>query len=374
MTATAEWRVKAHRLAAELAASGLLVDPAWRTAFAEVPRHVFLDDPTADLDAIYADDALLTQTASPPTDPDQQLPTSSSSQPSVMAVMLERLAVRPGMRILEIGTGTGYNAALLCHRLGSTNVASVDLDPSLADTARDRLNRTGYYPRVLAGDGSDGLVDFAPYDRILATCAIMQVPAPWITQLADGGRIVAPMAGTPGPLLVLDKAAPDEVSGRLDPYPTAFMPLRHQVEDPLGPGETIAFSGRGMPHYGTTPLDPHRLIDAEPELAIFCRFHLPGLRFAHDPAPAGDQPATVVAYTADSMAEATATPTADGTWPVLQRGPRRIWDTLEVAVATFERLGRPALSRFGVTALDDPARQYVWLDDPAGPLSWPLSP
>lgn len=369
-TATSAWRTRARRLAAELTDAGRLVDPEWQSAFAEVPRHAFMGEVAADLDAVYSDDALLTETASPPADPDQKLPTSSSSQPSVMAVMLERLAVQPGMRVLEIGTGTGYNAALLCHRLGSTDVISVELHPTLADTARERLNRAGYFPRVFGRDGADGLVDFAPYDRILATCAITHVPPPWITQLADGGRIVAPMSGAPGPLLVLDKSAPDEVSGRVDAYPTAFMPLRHGIDNPLGPGETVGFAGRGMPHYGLTTLDPHRLIDADAELTIFCGFHLPGLRIAHEPGAA----ATVVAYTADSMAEATVAPTDDGSWPVLQRGSRRIWDTLETAVASWDRVGRPALSRFGVTALNDSARQYIWLDDPAGPLSWPLAP
>jgi hypothetical protein len=85
-------------------------------------------------------------------------------------------------------------------------------------------------------------------------------------------------------------------------------------------------------------------------------------------------PGVVVAHTEDCMAEAQLERRDDGTWQVIQRGPRRLWDTIEHAVTTFEKLGRPKRERFGVTALDDPATQYIWLDDPNGTYSFPLPP
>lgn len=380
MDTVIDWIPRAARLAAQLAAQGVLDDPAWAGAFAATPRHLFAPRVVADdgavllagqrrwLQAVYSDTALLTQTA-PAGDGEQELPTSSSSQPAVMAVMLDRLDARNGHRVLEVGTGTGYNTALLCHRLGEGDVCSVDIHPGLIKAAREHLAEVGCHPRLTTGNGADGWAEHAPFDRILATCAITRIPPEWIRQLTDGGRIVAPLdAGTAGPLLVLDKTAPDEVTGRIDPYPAAwFMPLREHPDNPLGPGQSTAFTATGMAHCGTTALDPAALLADGPGLALFLWLHLPGLRVA-----GGRQSGSVVAHTADALAEVQLAPGQDGTWEVVQRGPRRLWDTIEHAVAVFEALGRPARSRFGVTALDDPNRQYVWLDDPHGSHSFPL--
>lgn len=175
--------------------------------------------------------------------------------------MLDRLDVRAGHRVLKIGTGTGYNTAVLCHRLGPDNVYSLGIDPGLVTTAADRLAGLGHNPHLNAGDGAAGWDEHAPFDRILATCAITQIPPAWICQLADGGRIVVPLdAGTAGPLLVLDKTAPDEATGRIDAYPAGFMPLREHADNPLGPGQSTGFAATGMPHYGITALDPATLL------------------------------------------------------------------------------------------------------------------
>jgi protein-L-isoaspartate(D-aspartate) O-methyltransferase len=374
-----DWKPRAAGLAAQLVAQAVLGDPAWASAFAATPRHLFTPRVGADdgailrtgqrrwLQAVYSDTALLTQTA-PADGGAQELPTSSSSKPAVMAVMLDRLDTRIGHRVLEVGTGTGYNTALLCHRLGESNVCSVDIHPGLIEAAREHLAEISCHPHLTAGDGAAGWAEHAPFDRILATCAITRIPPEWIRQLADGGRIVAPLnAGDAGPLLVLDKTAPDEVTGRIDPYPAWFMPLREHANSPLGPGQSTGFTAAGMAHYGTTALDPASLLADDPDLALFLWLHLPGLRVA-----GGQQSGSVVAHTADALAEAQLTPGEDGTWEVVQRGPRRLWDTIEHAVTAFEALGRPDRSRFGVTALDDPHNQYIWLDDPNGAHSFPL--
>jgi protein-L-isoaspartate O-methyltransferase len=147
-----DWRQRAAALAGQLAAlEG--VDPQWATVFAEVARHVFvprfypdLDAPEvidgADpdrqrewLDGVYSDESLVTQYRLTPGTTDfwqSTTTTTTSTRPSLMARMLTLLDVHAGHRVLEIGTGTGYNAALLCHRLGSDNVAS--LDPSFLST------------------------------------------------------------------------------------------------------------------------------------------------------------------------------------------------------------------------------------------------
>lgn len=369
-----DWRPLATALAEQLTAQGVLTDPRWRQALLDTPRHHFVPEhPIADA---YSRMALVTQSRVAPgrSSADGSRPTSSASAPDVVAVMLDRLDVKDGHRVLEIGTGTGYNAALLCHRLGEANVSSIDIDPTLVDDARGVLAALGYHPTLSSGDGYDGLACGAPHDRILATCAVTHVPPAWIRQLAEGGRIVAPLAAnSPVPLLILDKVAPDEVVGHFDPHQAGFMPLRPHLDNPLGAAESTGLDDLGMAYYGTTSVDPRRLHHAETELALFCRFHLPGLRTAFPPdASRPDRVARLIIHTDTAMADVCLTPNADQRWTVVQRGPRRIWDTVEAAINTWDHLDRPQLCRFGVSALDDVHRQYVWLDDPAGPYSWPL--
>lgn len=369
-----DWRPLATAMTEKLIAAGELTDPAWQQAFTETPRHIFVPDHS--ISDSYSTDALVTQWRTAD-DLGNKRPTSSASAPGAIAAMLELLNIRSHHRILEIGTGTGYNAALLSHRLGPANVYSNDIDPALIGHARLTLKSLGYHPTLVATDGYTGLTGGAPYDRILATCAITHIPPEWIRQLADGGRIVAPISGnSTKPLLVLDKTAPDEVTGHFDHYNVAFMPLRHELLSPLGPGETTHSTAAGMAHYGTTTTDPRRIHHASPDLALFCQLHVPGLQLGYDTGPAQSTDPThatsLIVHTADAVASVSLDPDENGRWPVTQRGPCRIWDTIETALALWDHLHQPEIFRLGVSALDDIDRQYVWLDDPNGPYSWPM--
>lgn len=115
------WRPLATAMTKKLVATGELTDPAWHRAFLDTPRHIFVPD--HNLADAYSQDALVTQWRAAHKRGNQR-PTSSASASDAVAVMLERLAVRDHHRVLEIGTGTGYNAALLCHRLGSRSPGS----------------------------------------------------------------------------------------------------------------------------------------------------------------------------------------------------------------------------------------------------------
>jgi protein-L-isoaspartate(D-aspartate) O-methyltransferase len=176
------------KLVDELRDSGRLASEAVEAAFRAVPRHVFLPDLGAA--QAYQDEAFVIKTD------EDGLPVSSSSQPAIMAIMLEQLGIAAGQRVLEIGTGTGYNAALMSYLVGPRgSVVSVDIDADLVEKARANLVAAGY-PGVLlhCGDGGFGAPDYAPYDRIIVTAGAWDLAPQWLVQLGAAGRIVLPLS------------------------------------------------------------------------------------------------------------------------------------------------------------------------------------
>jgi protein-L-isoaspartate(D-aspartate) O-methyltransferase len=176
------------RLVGSLRSSGVIRSEAVEAAMLAVPRHRFV--PEAPLRAAYADDVYVTKRDSA----GEAL--SSASQPGIVAEMLEQLEVRPGHRVLEIGAGTGYNAALLDALVGPDGeVTTVDIDADTVRRARNALDEVGSERvRVVQGDGQLGHPDRAPYDRLIATVGTWDLPPAWWDQLVDGGRLVAPLS------------------------------------------------------------------------------------------------------------------------------------------------------------------------------------
>lgn len=220
-----DWRPMAAAMTEQLMAKGELTVPAWRQAFQGTPRHLFVPDHSR-TDA-YAQDALVTQWVAD--DMGNKRPTSSLSAPAAVAVMLERLDVQEGHRVLEIGTGTGYNAALLAHRLGPANVTSIEIDPQVADQARQALATAGYPVTVITADGAKGYPPHAPYDRIISTASVQQVPYPWVAQTRAGGKILTPWGSAyhNGALVCLTVAGNGSAQGRIVGN-VSFMLLRGQ--------------------------------------------------------------------------------------------------------------------------------------------------
>lgn len=181
------------------------------------------DDPEAWERLVASDDPITTQLK------DGIWPTSSSSGPSIMAQMIDALQLKAGMRVLEIGTGTGYNAACMAE-LGA-DVVTVEIDPELADHARGALRAAGRPDLVvITGNGEDGAPEHAPFDRVIATAAAHTIPYAWIEQTTAAGLIVVPWAATfhpAGPLAILTVNADGTAEGRFTD-PAYFMPLRHQ--------------------------------------------------------------------------------------------------------------------------------------------------
>ena len=175
------------RMVTSVTASGRPVSDAVVAAMRAVPRHLFLPELPAEL--AYRNEAIVTRRGA-----DGQ-PTSSSSQPTIMAYMLDQLHVGPGQRVLEIGAGTGYNAALLQQLVGAGGrVVTVDLDGDVARQAAAHLAAAGYPEvTVVQADGAAGYPAGAPYDRIIATVGVSDLAPAWLDQLAPGGRIVVPL-------------------------------------------------------------------------------------------------------------------------------------------------------------------------------------
>lgn len=357
-----DWEVLLSRLADELTAKGKLSSPQWQAAFRSVPRHVFVpeyfeqnrgtgdwtrvvvDNPQA-VDAVYSNTALFT-------DVDENgAGVSSSSMPGLMTRMLELLDVEPEHRVLEIGTGTGYNTALLCAALGDDRVFSIDVD--YTDAARERLATLGYRPTLATGDGFDGMPAAAPFDRIIATVAVPRIPWAWVEQLADGGVILADLKpnSAAGNLVVLRRRG-DVAEGRFDAGQAWFM----QARRPGQPEPTSEDRHPGPPASSSTAL---RAVAWEQPVPWFlaCLRVGAGLDVGHQ--------------LDDDHKPVTATLEArDGSWAtvdmtdgaVRQAGPTRLWNTVEDAFAVWESADRPAWERLGLTVTPDDQR--VWLDDP----------
>jgi protein-L-isoaspartate(D-aspartate) O-methyltransferase len=175
------------------------------------------------IDAIYRDEPLVTWIDA------RNRVGSSSSAPTAMAMMLEALDPQPGDRVLEIGTGSGYNAALLASLVGDPClVTTIELEEALAQLARRALEETVGPVSVQVGNGYDGVPLHAPYDRIIATASSSIIPRTWYEQLAPNGRMVMDLQGSlcKSGFLVLEKTEIGSARGRFDPRYLYFIPMR----------------------------------------------------------------------------------------------------------------------------------------------------
>lgn len=206
-------------------------------AFRAVPRHVFV--PSVPVPRAYDDDVVQTKHDS------AGMAISAASQPRIVTMMLGQLGVEPGQRVLEIGAGTGYNAALLAHLAGPRGqVTTIDVDDDIVAGARTGLAAAGYpQVRVVCGDGAFGCPDGAPYDRVIATVGTSaDLPLAWLEQLAPHGRLVVPMRVRGGITRSITFARDTGCWRSRDSEMCGFMPLRGTAADPR---RTIALTEDG---------------------------------------------------------------------------------------------------------------------------------
>ena len=233
-----------ERLVAEVLATSGIRDERIAAALRDVPRHLFL--PHLPPEEAYLDDAIVTKR-----DAEGQ-PISSSSQPAIMAIMLDQLDLAPGQRVLEIGAGTGYNAALIRHIVGPSGaVVSVDIEANLVDRAREHLASAGYPDvTVVAADGAEGYPPGAPYDRVIATVGVSDLAPAWLHQAGPDARIVVPLDVRGSQLAVAFGRAGPAQAGRAGHWvsrsiaPCGFMRMRGSLAGPervvvLQPGLSV---------------------------------------------------------------------------------------------------------------------------------------
>ncbi|MEV5407979.1 ATP-grasp peptide maturase system methyltransferase [Thermopolyspora sp. NPDC052614] len=372
-------------LAERLVESGAIRAPEWRRAVEAVPREKFLGERVylsrdeggftyweamtpegcgneGWLRLAYSDETLVTQI--------QEIgradrhgrisgePTSSSTLPGLVVSMLEDLRVEDGQRVLEIGTGSGYSTALLCHRLGDDAlVTSIDVDPDIAAKAAVALHAAGYRPRLLAGDALTGYLGEGPYDRLIATCSVRHVPQAWIERVRPGGVVLATLSGWlyGSGLARLTVTGAGTAHGNFLPGTVSFMTARahHAPHLPQPPRD----GDRRPARFGADTLNewmPRWIAQlAVPTASRFTVFDDAG-------------PVTCIT---DGESSAWLSGSGEAGWSVTQGGRHRLWDRIEAAVQAWRDSGSPSQDRFVLTVAE--RRQVVSCPEhPA--LTWAL--
>jgi len=375
-----------QRLVEHLVGSGALA-AEWRSVFEVVPRAEFIpetvwvegdggvlvalrraEDPRRWLELAYADDAIITQVddGHPAQEGTGRRISSSASMPTVVAQMLAHGALQPGQRVLEIGTGTGYTAALLAQRLGARNVVSIEIDPELAQTARSALTAVGYEAvTVVTGDGEKGYPPAAPFDRVLSTAAVQQVPYDWVDQTRPGGLVITPW-GTEyynGGLLALSVTEAHTAVGSIIGK-ASFMTLRQQRL--TGPRLTLTAEDDAHAAHSTTEIHPaeiangHLAFDACIALAI----RVPHCALSYAP-PELDVESEGILWLIDTRSGSWARlhhhPEREGPYRVLQSGPRHLWDEVHTSYHWWLDAGRPTAERWRFTITSQ--GQHIQLQD-----------
>jgi protein-L-isoaspartate(D-aspartate) O-methyltransferase len=320
-----------------------------------VPRHLFL--PGLDPQRVYSDQAIITKEQ-------DGIGISSSSQPAMMAIMLGQLGPEPGQRILEIGAGTGYNAALLRFLVGSRGrVTTVDVDDDIVAAARAQTATAGYPDiHVVLGDGGYGYADDAPYDRIILTVGASDLLPAWREQLRPSGLLVLPLSLGPGMFSVAFRQQSNGTLISESLSPCGFIRLRGAFasaertvltagwEISAEPGPRLDLDA--LPALLARPTQTITLPPETTDAQLFLAFTGEPLARIAPRAPGGQ-----VEYASSRHAILDTTALSGCTLPgwqnptITQFGAPDAVDQLRAWLAHWEALGRPALNNLRVLAI-----------------------
>ncbi|MFI7339073.1 protein-L-isoaspartate O-methyltransferase [Streptomyces sp. NPDC050085] len=279
--------------------------------------------------------------------------TSSISALDIVFEKLNRLDLEPEYAVLHIGTASGYDSALLCEVVGSPQLTTVEYDPGLAAIGASNLEAAGYAPNTVCGDGLNGWPAGAPYDRIIATAAVRDIPAAWREQAREGAVVLTPFNTlfASGGLLRLTVEG-NVAHGRFVGTACYMWVRSHRPTHRLHPPA----QSRKQP----STIDPSAVLDGDWHSRFVLGLHLPDVAYAER--GVGEERQVQLW---DETGTSVAVVNCHRWWErdaVTAYGTRDLWAELVSAYSTWRLAGRPHFQRYGLT-FDDVGR-WLWLDEP----------
>jgi protein-L-isoaspartate O-methyltransferase len=349
-----------------------------------MPRHDFLPDavwawdpdaqsqvridrsvePDRWLEQVYRDEPVVTQWDGRPDGALGTVATSSSPRPSVVVRTLAELNPTEGMQVCHIGTGTGWTPAMINHLTGPGTVISMEIDPTVAESAKQRLRRAGSDVMVLPGETPHALHLNLRYDRLLYSFSRDRITPDVFDLVNDGAVVLAPWSG---PWLRFGIA---KLTVRNDVAQGHFLPFGSYAADRSvnAPWPLAADLDPACGEATATRWDPWQELTCKREARFAMGLRLADVAYRHDKPFDGHEEALWLT-SRDGTSWAHISRGSDDLGAirrVRQGGPRRLWDELDDAWHWWLDQRRPGPDRFGVTA--DRGHQHVWLDSPDRPV------